>query len=141
LVKRQNVSVVAVSGIVRVTFLAVAEVKVVRYPVEPAKTRLPLLVTVNLGVPEEEAVNKSLIVLAVLKMAVALPAAIPETLSKPVGVVVPIPTLPVEIAGQAALLTPVAKIRPPIFKKFEVLFAGVPAAFPIIMLLDPVVGE
>jgi hypothetical protein len=51
---------------------------------------------VNLGVPEEEAVKISLVPLVVLMMAVALPAAIPETLRRAVGAVVPIPTLPEE---------------------------------------------
>jgi hypothetical protein len=48
---------------------------------------------VNLGVPDEEAVKISLVALAVLIMAVALPAAIPETCKRPAGVVVPIPSL------------------------------------------------
>jgi len=37
------------------------------------------------------------------------------------------PTLPVEMAVPVAVLTSVAKMRLPIFKKFEVVVAGVPA--------------
>jgi hypothetical protein len=60
----------------------------------PVARILPLLAIVNLGVPEEEAVNKSFVPFSVLKIAVAFPPAIPETLRRPAGVVVPIPTCP-----------------------------------------------
>jgi hypothetical protein len=48
---------------------------------------------VNLGVPEALAVKISLVAFPVLIMAVALPAAIPETWRRPAGTAVPIPSL------------------------------------------------
>ena len=51
----------------------------------------------------------------------------PETVNLEPGSVVPIPTLPVEIAVPVAVLTSVAKIRLPMFRKLEVVVAGVPA--------------
>ena len=58
-VKRQRLSVVPVSGIVKVTSFPVAEVKVVKKEVLPVNWRLPLLLTVNLVAPDADAVNKS----------------------------------------------------------------------------------
>ena len=46
-----------------------------------------------MGVPEALAVKISLVALLVLMMAVALPAAIPETCRRPAGAVIPIPSL------------------------------------------------
>ena len=111
---------------------------------------LPLLVSTNLVVPEEEAVKRSDVVAPVLlTIKAALLPASPETLRSPIGfVTVPMPILPI-LLKNAVWILPGVKLIPPVVEPPKVRLAfnklcivpSPPRVIPVPVPPDAVVAE